>query len=80
MQVDLREGLSEFMGIYEPLFGVMAVDDSLGQQVYPRRPYAREAVFKLVIDGRLVGYLRAATEQAATLVGQALVLHLRAHY
>lgn len=78
--MQLREGLGEFMGIYEPLFGVMAVYDSLGQQVYPHRPYVGEAVFKLVIDGLLVGYLRAATEQSATLVGHALVLHLRTQY
>ena len=78
MQVELRDGLSEFMSIYEPFFGVMAVYDTAGQQVYPHLPYAGEAVYKLVIDGLLVGYLRAAKEQYATLVGQALVMHLRA--
>lgn len=80
MQVELRDGLSEFMSIYEPFFGVMAVYDTAGQQVYPHLPYAGEAVYKLVIDGLLVGYLRAAKEQYATLVGQALVMHLRAQY
>ena len=80
MQIELREGLSEFMGIYRPTFGAMAVYDNSGEQIYPQQPYTGNATFKLIIDGRLVGYLRAATDKAASLVGQALVLHLRSQY
>lgn len=78
MQEYMKEGLAELLASYEAVFGKVSVFDNSGVQVYPTQIYSAPESYRITLDGRVVGQVRAQTEQAATLVGQAVAAHWRA--
>jgi len=80
MQLDLQDGLAEFLSVYEREYGKLAVSDSTGQQVFPSAKLSLSNAFKLVVDGRMVGYLRSDSLHSLGVVGPALSAHLCSQY
>ncbi len=78
----LREGSAELLMRLESVLGPLVVCDASGNQVYPEQSLTVDSPgrYRLVLDGQLLGELRASSQKIAETTGDALLAQIRSQH